>query len=64
MGLAKFPKFQVGMIVIRLTNQRILNHLDKLKKLLEEDTEEILLNSLTVLTEHGVKHYPYQEKIF
>lgn len=61
LGLVKFPKYQVGMIVIRLTNQSTLNHLDKLKKLLEQDTEETLLGSLTILTEDEVEHYPYKD---
>lgn len=61
-GLAKFPKYQVGMIVIRLSNQKTLNHLAKLKQLLEEDNEEVLMNSLTILTEDGIEHYPYKDK--
>ena len=61
LGLAKFPKYQVGIIVIRLSNQKTLNHLGKLKQLLEEDTEEILMGSLTILTEDSIEHYPYKE---
>lgn len=62
LGLAKFPKYQVGIIVIRLSNQKTLNHLTKLKQLLEDDTEEVLVSSLTILTEGGVEHYPYKNK--
>ena len=62
-GLAKFPKYQVGIIVIRLTNQKTLNHLEKLKKLLEEDTEEVLLHSLTMLTKDRIEHYPYKNTL-
>ena len=63
LGLNKFPKYQVGMIVIRLSNQKTLNHLKRLKQLLVEDTEEILLNSLTILTEDEVEHYPYKDRM-
>lgn len=62
LGLVKFPKYQVGMIVIRLLNQKTLNHLKKLKQLLEEDTEEVLMSSLTILTEDSIEHYPYKNK--
>ncbi len=60
LGLIKFPKYQVGMIVIRLLNQKSRNHLKKLKQLLEDDSEDSLLNSLTILTEDSIEHYPYQ----
>lgn len=62
LGLVKFPKYQVGMIVMRLANQKTLNHLAKLKQLLEEDTEEVLMSSLTILTEDLIEHYPYEDK--
>lgn len=62
LGLAKFPKYQIGMIVIRLSNQKTLNHLKKLKQLLEEDTEEVLMSSLTILTEDSIEHYPYKDR--
>lgn len=60
LGLAKFPKYQVGMIIIRLSNQKTLNHLAKLKQLLEEDKEEVLIKSLTIITEDSIEHYPYK----
>lgn len=63
LGLVKFPKYQVGMIVIRLLNQKTLNHLKKLKQLLEEDTEEVLISSLTILTEDSIEHYPHKDKV-
>lgn len=63
LGLAKFPKYQVGIIVIRLSNQKALNHLARLKQLLEEDTEEVLLSSLTILTEDSIEHYPSKDKM-
>lgn len=63
LGLVKFPKYQVGMIVIRLSNQKTRNHLAKLQQLLEEDTEEILMSSLTILTEYSIEHYPYKGKM-
>lgn len=62
LGLVKFPKYQVGMIVIRLSDQKTLNHLKKLKQLLEEDAEEVLMSSLTILTEDSIEHYPYKDK--
>lgn len=62
LGLIKFPKYQMGIIVIRLSNQKTLNHLAKLKQVLEEDTEEVLKSSLTILTEDSIEHYPYKDK--
>lgn len=51
----------MGVIFIRLSNQKTLNHLAKLKQLLEEDTVEVLLSSLTILTEDSIEHYPYKD---
>ncbi len=62
LGLSRFSKYQVGMILIRLTNQKTVHHLEKLKQLLEEDTEEALIKSLTILTEDTIEHYPYQDQ--
>ena len=50
------------MIVIRLSNQKTRNHLKKLRQLLEEDTEEVLVSSLTILTEDSIEHYPYKDQ--
>lgn len=61
LGLVKFPEYQVGMIVIRLLNQKTLNHLAKLQQLLEENSEKVLVNSLTILTEDSTEHYPYSK---
>lgn len=63
LGLTKYPKYQVGIIVIRLSNQKTLNHLAKLKQLLEEDKEEVLMSSLTIITENSIEHYPYKDKM-
>lgn len=63
LGLAKFPKYQVGIIVIRLSNQKTPNHLAKIKQLLGEDTEEVLMSSLTILTENSIEHYPYKGRL-
>jgi len=62
LGFSKFPKYQAGIIVIRLSNQKTLNHLKKLKQLLEKDTEEVLMSSLTILTEDSIEHYPYKAR--
>lgn len=57
--LTKFPKYQVGTIVIRLKKQTALHHWGKLRILLNKKTAEELENSLTIVTEESSDSYPY-----
>jgi predicted nuclease of predicted toxin-antitoxin system len=59
LGLTKFPKYQVGMIVIRLKIQNATHHYKKLKFLLETKNGDTLISSLTILTEESAESYPY-----
>lgn len=62
LGLAKFPKYQVGIIVIRLNIQNASHHYDKLSKALGKHSEEVLNHSLTILTEDSIELYSYIQK--
>ncbi len=57
--LTQFPKYQVGTIVIRLKKQTASHHWEKLRDLLNENTEEQLANSLTIITEESAESYQY-----
>lgn len=59
LGLTKFPKYQVGMIVIRLDIQNATHHYEKLKDVLDNYSEDILTGSLTVVNEDSVEVLPY-----
>lgn len=60
LGLAKFPKYQVGIIVIRLTNQNASHHYKKLSEVLEKQTEGVLSCSVTIITEESIDLYSYK----
>lgn len=62
LALVKFPQYQVGIILIRLLQQNAPHHCEKLKKLLEEDKEADLTDSLTIVREDIVEHYRYKGK--
>ena len=60
LGLTKFPKYRVGVIMIRLSIQNALHHYKKLKDVLQQNDEDVLRNSLTILYEESVEVYPYE----
>src|SRR3989344_198070 len=60
LGLTKFPKFQSGMIVIRLRVQNATHHWQQLEKVLNENSQKILLNSLTIINEESVEIFSFQ----
>ena len=62
LGLAKFPKYKVGMIVIRLRIQNASHHYEKLKDVLVKYSTKELLDSLTIINEDSVEIYPYNPK--
>lgn len=59
-SLVSFGKYQVGVIMIRLRLQLAKHHWLKLKDLLLNSTEEVLIKSLTKITEDSVTSYPYK----
>ena len=59
LGLTQFPKYQVGIILIRLKKQNALHHFQKLKSLLNKKNEDELRNSLTIIREETADSHPY-----
>lgn len=59
LGLTQFPKYHVGMIVIRLKKQNASHHWKKLKNLLNTKNPDELNNSLTIITEDSANSHPY-----
>lgn len=59
LGLTEYPKYQVGMIVIRLKKQNASHHYKKLRSLINTKAEDDLNNSLTIVTEESTDSYPY-----
>lgn len=59
LGLVKYPKYRVSMIIIQLRIQNVSHHAVKLQKLLKAKSEEVLKNSLTILTEESADSYAY-----
>jgi predicted nuclease of predicted toxin-antitoxin system len=57
--LTQFPKYQVPTIVIRLRNQTPSYINEHLIQLLENQDENLLNNSLTIIREENAKSYPY-----
>lgn len=62
LGFSKFPKYQVGIIVIRLSIQNVSHHYNKLKEALAEKSEDVFISSLTIIYEESVKIFPYKAK--
>lgn len=58
-SLTQFPKYQIPTIVIRLQNQQSEHILEHLLQLLENQEEEILSKSLTIIKEEKADSYPY-----
>ncbi len=59
--LVKYPKYQVGTIIIRLLVQNSQHFCDKLKDLFREYTEDSLINSLTIIREESIEVKPYKQ---
>lgn len=62
LGLSKFPRYKVGMIVIRLKIQNAAHHYKKLKEALEEKSEDIFINSLTIIQEESIEIFLYNKE--
>ena len=60
-ALTQFPKYQIPIIVIRPTNQTPHHILEHVNELLNNQEEEILQKSLTIIKEESADSYPYEE---
>ena len=58
-NLATIPKYQIGIIAIRLKIQNSRHHWLKLKEMLFNNTEDVLNKSLTIVTEESANPTPY-----
>ncbi len=56
--LNKYPKYKVPAIVIRLSNQQTSNIVNHIKLLLDNQSEEILINSVTIIKEDKADSFP------
>lgn len=57
--LVQYPKYQIGVIAIRLKIQDAKHYCEMLKDLLETKTEDDLIKSLTILQEEVIESFPY-----
>lgn len=60
--LTKYPKYKVPMIAIRLTDQKTTNIVNHVKDLLNNQSEELLSKSITVINEDVANSFPLEEK--
>lgn len=60
--LSKYPKHKIPLIAIRLTNQKTINIVNHVEDLLNNQSEEILSNSITVINEDKADSFPLEEK--
>ena len=56
--LTKYPKYKIPMIAIRLTNQKTTNIINHVEDLLNNQSEEILSKSITVINEEIADSFP------
>lgn len=59
LALTQYPQYQVPVILIRLRKQNANHFWEKLHDLIEQQSEELLATSLTILTEESADSYPY-----
>lgn len=60
--LTKYPKYKIPLIAIRLTNQKTINIVNHVKDLLNNQPEDILSLSITVINEDIADSFPFEEK--
>lgn len=61
LGLTQYPKYQVSIILFRLQIQNAEYFREKLQELIENQSEEILEKSLTIIKEESAESYPYKD---
>lgn len=59
LALTQYPQYQAPAILIRLRKQNANHFWKKLHDLIEQQSEELLVTSLTILTEDSADSYPY-----
>ena len=59
--LTKYPKHKVPLIVIRLINQQTENILNHFRLLLSNQSEVILIKSVTIVSEEKADSFPLNE---
>lgn len=60
-ALTQFPKYQVATIAIRLLDQNPQHIVDRVLELLLNQDQEILMGSLTIITEESADSYAYEK---
>ena len=56
--LIKYPKYKIPMIAIRLTNQKTINIINHVENLLDNQSEDILSKSITIINEDIADSFP------
>jgi len=59
LGLTQFPKYQVGIILIRLKIQNASHHYKRLQILLNTKSAKEISNALNIVTEESASSYPF-----
>lgn len=59
LALTQYPKYRVPVILIRLQKQNANHFWLKLHDLIDNQSEEMLITSLTILKEESADSYPY-----
>lgn len=60
--LTKYPKYKIPLIAVRLANQKTINVVNHVKDLLSNQSEDILSQSITVISEDIADSFPIKEK--
>lgn len=63
LALTQFPRFRAPIIVIRLKDQKPATMRRYIIELLQNQKEEILGSSLTIVTEDSADSYPYGQEM-
>ncbi len=58
--LTKYPKYKIPLIVIQLNNQKTDNIVAHIQALLEHQSEDVLVNSITIVKEESADSYPLE----
>lgn len=56
--LTKYPKYKTPLIVIRLENQKTENIIIHIQALLDNQSEDVLVSSVTIVKENVADSYP------
>ena len=58
--LTQYPKYKTPLIVIQLNNQRTDNIVAHVQILLDHQSEDVLTNSITIVSEDSADSYPLE----